>query len=99
MDALTNDNTKLKIPDEYLCPITKQIMKDPVMAFDGYCYERGAIESYLKINNKSPVTGASADYVIVFPNHRLKAKIQKHMMENNVSNASDIDKKQNNEDI
>ena len=43
-----------KIPDEFLCPITKNIMSDPVICQDGYTYERLAIMS---INNSlSPMT-------------------------------------------
>ena len=65
------------IPNEFKCPITKQIMSDPVLAFDGHCYERLAIESYLKIHNKSPITGITTDCIIVFPNHQKKANIEK----------------------
>eukprot|EP01084_Bolivina_argentea_P133556 235691_1 len=79
-----NENIPYKIPSLFICPITKKIMQDPVTAFDGYCYEREAIEKYLKINNKSPITGANADYVIVFPNHRLKEEIRKYIKENNI---------------
>eukprot|EP01084_Bolivina_argentea_P243423 408085_1 len=38
---------KVEIPKRFLCGITKQIMRDPVIAFDGHSYERNAIESYL----------------------------------------------------
>eukprot|EP01084_Bolivina_argentea_P220610 373857_1 len=72
------------IPKEYLCPITNQIMTDPVMAFDGHSYEKNAIESYLKIHKKSPITGATADIVMVFPNHKLKIKIQTYIKNNNI---------------
>ena len=75
---------EIKIPELFKCRITNKIMKDPVTAFDGYFYERSAIENYLKINNKSPVTGANADIIIVFPSHRLKAEIQKYIKENNI---------------
>ena len=74
----------VEIPKEYICPITKRIMMDPVLAFDGHSYEREAIEDYLKINNKSPITGEEAQYLIVFPNHKLKADIQKFIKENNI---------------
>lgn len=30
------------------CPITKKTMQDPVIAPDGYCYERKALKGYLK---------------------------------------------------
>eukprot|EP01083_Nonionella_stella_P039033 106149_1 len=69
--------SKHRIPKEYLCPITKQIMQDPVMAFDGYCYDRVAIEEYLKIHKRSPTTGANTDCIIVFPNRNLEADIQR----------------------
>eukprot|EP01084_Bolivina_argentea_P114742 204225_1 len=49
-DSKYVDKNNIEIPKEYLCPITKQIMQDPVMAFDGHSYERNAIESYLKIH-------------------------------------------------
>ena len=77
-------NDKLAVPKEYLCLITNQIMRDPVIAFDGRCYERSAIESYLKLHNKSPITGDEAQYIIVFPNHRLKSDIEKFIKENNI---------------
>lgn len=42
------------IPNEYLCPITHEIMIDPVCVSDGYTYERKAIEEWLtKKTNKS----------------------------------------------
>merc|ERR1719447_2592359 len=68
-----------EIPSDYICPITKQLMKEPVMAFDGHCYERKAIEDYLQSHQKSPVTGKKADFSIVFPNHRLRGEIEVFM--------------------
>eukprot|EP00045_Choanoeca_perplexa_P005436 m.46121 g.46121 ORF g.46121 m.46121 type:complete len:605 (+) comp13118_c0_seq2:30-1844(+) len=45
--------------DSFLCPITSQVMLDPVIAQDGYTYERAAIEWHFKLHGvaKSPVTG------------------------------------------
>jgi hypothetical protein len=34
------------IPYEYLCPITLELMRDPVFALDGHTYERAAIEDW-----------------------------------------------------
>ena len=31
-------------PEEFLCPITMERMRDPVVASDGNSYERGAIQ-------------------------------------------------------
>ena len=45
------------IASSLLCPITKQLMTDPVFTMDGQTYERSAIEAWLKTNDTSPVTG------------------------------------------
>ena len=42
------------VPEKYLCPILKEIMKDPVICIDGCCYERAAIEEWFRHSNRSP---------------------------------------------
>lgn len=37
------------------CPITKQIFKDPVIAADGFAYEKEAIVEWFKSNSTSPL--------------------------------------------
>ena len=34
----------MEFPKEFLCPISKTLMKDPVIASDGVTYERKGIE-------------------------------------------------------
>ena len=77
--AWKHDVKSRDIAPRYICPLTKKVMMDPVIAFDGHCYERAAIEHYLKQHNKSPVTGKDAEYLIVFPNHRLRSEIAKDL--------------------
>ena len=48
---------ELSIPDEYICPIGKSIMEDPVIASDGFTYERAAIQRSIEIRPYSPHTG------------------------------------------
>lgn len=38
-----NKTTKINIPDEYLCPITREIMINPVIGDNGQTYERRAL--------------------------------------------------------
>jgi hypothetical protein len=45
-----------KIPHEFLCPLTKQIMFEPVMTADGIVFERKAIESWVEKYDFSPIT-------------------------------------------
>ncbi|MCJ8730029.1 hypothetical protein PDJAM_G00113750 [Pangasius djambal] len=64
------------IPDEFLCPITHEVMKDPVMAADGYSYEREAIESWIKTKNRSsPMTNLPLQTTMLTPNRTLKMAI------------------------
>ena len=39
------------------CPITLEVMRDPVLASDGHSYERDAIERWLINHRTSPLTG------------------------------------------
>lgn len=42
--------------EKYWCPITGEVMDDPVIAADGYTYERSAIEDWLSRSKESPIT-------------------------------------------
>eukprot|EP00961_Rhodomonas_salina_P158811 2137896-Rhodomonas_salina.1 len=53
----------------FVCSITCDVMRDPVMAADGLTYERENIESWLELHDASPATGA------VLPNKTLIANI------------------------
>jgi hypothetical protein len=55
-------------PSDMLCPITCEIMKDPVICSDGNTYERKAIERWLLTNNKSPSTNLSLINKTLIPN-------------------------------
>lgn len=57
----------LQIPDEYLCPITHEIMREPVRCSDGFTYEKNAIvEWFMSGKLTSPITNeelSNTDYV------------------------------------
>ncbi|MEI8296175.1 MAG: U-box domain-containing protein, partial [Alphaproteobacteria bacterium] len=62
-------------PPEHFCPITLELMLDPVVAADGHSYERSAILQHLAIHITSPATGAALDSKALFANQALKAMI------------------------
>jgi len=67
------------IPDEYICPITLDIMTDPVMALDGFTYERSEIEDWFrKGNNTSPKTNETLNCNMLIPNKNLKILIEEY---------------------
>ena len=64
-----------EVPPEYLCPITHEILRDPVVAGDGHTYERESIERWFKSgrsNLRSPVTNELLSSVEVVPNILLR---------------------------
>jgi hypothetical protein len=47
-----------EMPDHFMCPITNEVMEDPVMAMDGFTYERSAISTWFQRHDTSPLTRA-----------------------------------------
>lgn len=59
----------------FLCPITRQPMKEPVIAMDGHSYEKSAIERWFQKSDKSPVTNATISKMLI-PNLNLKRQLR-----------------------
>ncbi|XP_021572003.1 WD repeat, SAM and U-box domain-containing protein 1 isoform X2 [Carlito syrichta] len=71
------------IPDEFVCPITRELMKDPVIASDGYSYEKEAMENWISKNRRtSPMTNLILPSVILTPNRTLKMAIDRWLETN-----------------
>jgi len=64
------------VPELYLCPITQDLMEDPVMAADGFTYERKAIMEWLKGHRRSPMTNEPMAEIVLIANHGLKSAIE-----------------------
>ena len=45
------------LPPAFICPITQELMEEPVVTQDGQTYERHAIEYWLRDHDTSPLTG------------------------------------------
>ena len=71
------------IPESFKCPITKDVMKDPVVVADGHTYERTCIERWLFEKNKktSPMTNQTLPNLSLTPNYNLKSQIQQWRQE------------------
>lgn len=68
------------IPNEYLCPITMDLINDPVMLEDGIIYENEAITRWLRTNNKSPITR-----MVINKNIKIKCITMKKLIEDFVN--------------
>ena len=70
-----------RAPPEFLCPITTEVMRFPVMAADGHTYERDAITDWLTSNNTSPMTLDVLENKKLIPNHAMRAHAQRFLDE------------------
>ena len=61
---------------DYECPITCDLMVDPVLAEDGYSYERMEIETWLRERRTSPMTNLPIGTALL-PNRALKSAIER----------------------
>ncbi len=66
--------------EHYVCPLTKLIFAEPVVATDGYIYEEMAIKEWLKGNKTSPTTGENMTTKLVKV-HTFKSLVDKFMEE------------------
>lgn len=63
------------IPEHFVCPISLEIMEDPVIASDGYTYERKSIEDWFSNNSTSPKTNLEVEDKKLITNHNLRSQI------------------------
>lgn len=74
----------LLIPHEFLCPITLEIMTDPVIVATGQTYERESIEKWLDSNHRTcPKTRQTLVHLSLAPNFALKNLIMQWCEKNN----------------
>lgn len=62
-------------PPDMLCPITHELMVEPVILTDGHSYELNAIQEWLVKHDVSPMTGQPLPNKHVIPNYTLKKLI------------------------
>ena len=70
---------EIDVPAHFLCPISMQLMRDPVTLSTGITYDRDNIERWLFSckNNTCPVTKqVLCDTELLIPNHTLRRLIQ-----------------------
>ena len=83
INKLKEENEQLnkknkKYYDNFICPITLAVMKEPVICSDGHTYERSAIEKWLSTENHSPMTRQIITNNSLIPNIALRNIIQEY---------------------
>lgn len=70
--------TCTSIPDQFICPLTLNIMRDPVMIRTGHTFERSAIFKWLeKGHDTCPLTRQPLGISGLVTNHALLVEMQK----------------------
>lgn len=64
-----------EIPEEFVCPITKEVMVYPYITAAGNTYEYAAITEWLKKSNLDPLTNLPLKDTKIFPNNSLRSQI------------------------
>uniref|UniRef100_A0A2N9GA85 U-box domain-containing protein n=1 Tax=Fagus sylvatica TaxID=28930 RepID=A0A2N9GA85_FAGSY len=74
---------ELVVPNHFRCPISLELMKDPVTLSSGITYDRESIETWLEAGNFTcPVTNLILRSFDQIPNHTLRKMIQDWCVEN-----------------
>ena len=65
-----------ELPEDLCCPITCELMKDPVITADGTTFERCAIKEWFETGARtSPTTNEPLENLTLIPNHVCKRLI------------------------
>jgi len=72
-------SSSTNIPKAFLCPISHDVMQDPVVAGDGHTYDRSSISQWLLRSSKSPMTGEILENNSLLPNFTLRSMIKEHL--------------------
>lgn len=66
----------ITVPHEYICPLSQDLLEDPVTTADGFTYERSAITRWFQIRRSSPLTGLELQSVAIRRNRQLSNEIE-----------------------
>lgn len=80
------EQQQVEIPTYFLCPISLELMQDPVALITGITYDRSSIEKWIETNkpHTCPVTRQPLIDLILTPNHTLRRLIQSWCAANTV---------------
>ncbi|GBG79962.1 hypothetical protein CBR_g30224 [Chara braunii] len=78
IELSTNSSSRplRSLPQQYVCPITADVMDEPVLAADGHTYERTAITAWLETHQTSPMTNLALENKSLIPNLALRSLIR-----------------------
>ncbi|PIA32429.1 hypothetical protein AQUCO_04500199v1 [Aquilegia coerulea] len=83
--SFSSKSTTFTIPDEYRCPVSLDLMQDPVIVASGHTYDRSSIAQWINSGHHScPKSGQKLIHMALIPNYALKSLIHQWCQENNI---------------
>ncbi|KAG9444053.1 hypothetical protein H6P81_015393 [Aristolochia fimbriata] len=81
----------LMIPDDFRCPISLELMRDPVIVSTGQTYERSFIQRWIDCGNKTcPKTQQKLENLTLTPNYVLRSLIRQWCETNKIEQPSGL---------
>ncbi|KAI9077490.1 hypothetical protein K1719_040561 [Acacia pycnantha] len=82
--ARVETHQTIVIPEDFLCPISLELMRDPVIVATGQTYERSYIQRWMACGNKTcPKTRQKLENSNLTPNYVLRSLINQWCIDNN----------------
>jgi hypothetical protein len=78
-DDISSPPKERDVPKGFICPLTMDIMYDPVLDPEGNTYERRAIMEWLRHKRNSPVSRQPLNDKMLIPNNALRETIHELM--------------------
>lgn len=84
-DQSSSQSMVFDIPDEYRCPISLDLMRDPVIVASGHTYDRNSIAQWINSGHHTcPKSGQRLIHMALIPNYALKSLIHQWCQEKNI---------------
>lgn len=83
------DKTNDEAPEFLICPLSYEVMRDPVFTADGHTFERHVIEEWLRDHDTNPMTNSTMAHKELTPNFAIREACAAYRQQN-PSNAESI---------
>ncbi|RDY09697.1 U-box domain-containing protein 1, partial [Mucuna pruriens] len=81
----SSSTSSSNVPDEFRCPISLDLMRDPVIVSSGHSYDRTSIAQWINSGHHTcPKSGQRLIHTALIPNYALKSLVQQWCYDNNV---------------
>jgi hypothetical protein len=82
------DGTEVEVPENFICPITQDIMSCPLLSREGHNYEREAIMNWVSEHGTSPLTREFLRPSQLVRNRVLEGKISRFLRQHGIDDTT-----------